>query len=510
MKKVKALFLNMLLLTATSLFMRTVGVSFQVYLSNKIGSAGIGLYQLTWCVFTFAITLATSGIKLTATRLISEELGLGHNTGAGKALKSCLQYSLFFSLLSACLLFAFSGFIGTHWLGDERTVLSLRILAVSLPFISLACVLNGYFTAVRRVIKSASTQTAEQLLRIALTVAFLTYLLPEGLEYSCAAVVLGSVIAEVFSFFVLMFLCLHDKRRYKNDSSVPQNIKKRMLCIALPLALSSYVRSGLSTAEHLLIPIGLKKSGTSSQQALTTYGTIHGMVMPIILFPSALLDVLAELLVPEITECQARGNALHMNYMITRVFQMGMLFSIGVTGVMFRFSHELGIVIYKTDTAGCYIRIFAPLIIIMYMDTLVDGMLKGLGAQVSSMRYNIIDALTGVILVYTLIPRFAIKGYILTIIITEFLNFILSARKLIKISDFKINVIPCIIKPVFCIISALAIANVIFRFMPARCAPLRVEIAFKIAVVIGIYFFYLYMFSCLTKEDTKWFLSLIK
>ena len=79
--------INAVILTATSLLMRTIGVSFSVYISNKIGAAGVGLFQLIMSVYTFAITLASSGINLAATRLVSEELANGAEAGAKKAMK---------------------------------------------------------------------------------------------------------------------------------------------------------------------------------------------------------------------------------------------------------------------------------------------------------------------------------------------------------------------------------------------------------------------------------------
>lgn len=60
---------------------------------------------------------------------------------------------------------------------------------------------------------------------------------------------------------------------------------------------------------------------------------------------------------------------------------------------------------------------------VMYLDMAVDGMLKGLDQQLSSMRYNIIDSGLCVILVYFLIPRYSVKGYIITLFVSEILNF---------------------------------------------------------------------------------------
>ena len=74
MRRGRKFFINAIILTSTSLFIRTVGVSFNVYISNKLGASGVGLFQLIMSVYVFAVTFATSGINLTTTRLVAEGL----------------------------------------------------------------------------------------------------------------------------------------------------------------------------------------------------------------------------------------------------------------------------------------------------------------------------------------------------------------------------------------------------------------------------------------------------
>ena len=73
---------NGTLMTFVSLLLRFISVSFNVYISNIIGAEGLGLFTLISTVYSFALTIATSGINLATTRLVSEcigEEGLGEN-----------------------------------------------------------------------------------------------------------------------------------------------------------------------------------------------------------------------------------------------------------------------------------------------------------------------------------------------------------------------------------------------------------------------------------------------
>ena len=62
-------------MSATTLLMRTIALSFNIYLSARLGSAGMGLFTLVSSVYSFAATFALSGVNLASTRLTAQALG---------------------------------------------------------------------------------------------------------------------------------------------------------------------------------------------------------------------------------------------------------------------------------------------------------------------------------------------------------------------------------------------------------------------------------------------------
>lgn len=470
MNRFKQFVLNGILLTSVALIMRGVGVSFNVFVSNRIGAEAMGLFTLISTVYGFGMTVALSGVNLASTRLVSEAMGElsakgisqvnGKSPAVRAAVKKCLLYSLFFGLLSATLLFLLAEAISEGILHDSRCVLPLRILALTLPPISLSSALSGYFTAVRRVYKNALTQVSEQAIKIFLCVILLSNSFAQDAESACVCVVLGGAVAEVVSFIFQAVMYLFESKR-ETDSKAPEGkqLRQRLLGIALPVAFSTYLRSGLITVEHILIPWGLEMSGASRSHSLAAYGTLHSMVFPIIFFPSAILSSFAGLLVPEISEAKAAGRTDIITRTVNTVFETALIFSIGTAGIMLFFSFDLGNMIYPATDAGKYIKMIAPLIPIMYLDTAVDAILKGLGEQVYSMGVNIVDALCSVILVLILLPKFGIAGYIITVYFTEILNAALSITRLLSASGFKPRVMSLVIKPLLAIIASAAFVN---------------------------------------------------
>ena len=434
----KRLIMNTALLTGSSLAMSAISMAFQVWLAGRIGSAGIGLYQLVLSVAFLCTTFAVSGIRFAATRLVSEELGHERSWSVAAAMRRCFAYSLFFGLSAMAVLFSFAEPIGFLWIGDARTVKSLKLIAFSMPSLSLSSVMSGYFTACGRVWKPTVVHLGEQLITIGFVAYFLAHSPAGDIEKNCAAVMLGNVCGDVISFVCMLLFYLTDRHSVRDYSAQKLKLTSRMLKVALPLAVSAYARSALSTLEHLLVPRGLKAAGFSADRALSGYGVIQGMVLPIVSFPACILMALAELIIPELTEAQVRGNDGDISKTVSSLIKKGLGYSSAVALVLFVFADKLGVRIYSSPEAGDYLRLLAPLIPIMYTDMVADGCLKGLGQQLWCMGINLLDALLGVLLVWQVLPVFALKGYICIIYFNECLNFALSIMRLRKVTKIRL------------------------------------------------------------------------
>ncbi len=507
--RAKKFIMNTFLLTVTSLLIRGIGLYFQIYLSGKIGAAGIGLFQLIMSVYVFGVTLAVSGVRFAVCRIVSEEIGLENESAIRGAVRRCLVYALSFGLFSGFLLFAGAYRIGAVWVGDSRTVLSLRILALTLPLISVSAVMGGYFTAVQRIVKSSSAQLFENLVRIAAVMFLLNFIPSDNLEYACAAVSVGNLLGEVLSVLLMLVLYLLDVRRYRKSFVPLRGMTRRLLRLAMPLALSAYARTALGSLYHLLVPRGLQKSGASVNSSLAAYGTISGMVLPLILYPIAVFTSIAEMLVPDLTEAQVQGDKRLVKRIANRTFSLSLMFSIGICGVFFAYSGALGQLIYRSREAATYIKIFAPLVIIMYMDTVTDGMLKGLGQQMHSMFINILDAGLSVLLVYFLLPVYAVPAYIFTIWFTEAFNFALSLRRLSAVTEIEIPP-KAVLRPLICIVGAVNFTLLLLRTLGLPLASEPLSLTLHILSTGIFYYMLLRAFSCVTKTDIKALVSLFK
>ena len=507
MTRLRQFFINGMIMTATSLTMSSIGVWFSVFVSNSIGAEAMGTYQLIVSVYSFAVTLATSGIGFATTRLISEEIGASKLGGIKKSLVKCVTYALTFSIIATLALLLFAKPIGEKVLSNPDTIFPMQIMAIGLPFLSVASVFGGYFTAVRRVVKNSAVQIFEQLLRIVITIIALSVVPKDNMMFVCLAIGVSGVLAEIMSFVSSFVLYKFDSKRYKTEKEFSKGLSKKMMSIALPIALSSYLRSGLLTLKNLLVPLRLQKSGLSQGAAVSFFGLMHGVVLPILLFPSAFISSFSGLVIPELAEYRARDGKVIGNksiyYVIGRMFTINLMFSLCTAAVLCNFAEPLSASMSDDPNTVLLIKLMAPIVPIMYVDNCVDCILKGLNEQLSSMKYNIIDAAVSLVLVTFLLPVTGIAGYVIIICTSEILNFVLSLNRLVKITKFKINVANCFIKPIFA-----AVASCV------TCAFLKTDstlsLVFAILVQILVYTLVLTLTKALTKEDVKWFKKIFK
>lgn len=467
---------------------------FSVYVANKIGSEGSGLFELIMSIYLFATTVANAGISLAATRIVAEEFDTNGSNGVVTAMKKCIYYSLFFGTLAGIILFVCTPFIVSVILANKISAKPLYILAISLPFVSITTSLSGYFAGVRKVSKSSFIKILSLFVRVGLS-CLLIYLSPiNSIDLVCTFLVLSNTIASVFEFAFSYALYYIDTRglfisKFKNDNYISKILK-----ISLPVAVTSIIRSGLSTLKQSLIPICLAKYTLSSSLAFSQYGLVNGMTFPLILFPSVFINSFAGLLIPEFASFKLNGNYNTMNKIICFIFKLASVFSICMIGIFLTFTEEICTIIYHNLDTVEFVVLLSPIIIFMYLDTIIDSMLKGLDRQVEVMYCNIADLFITITLICSFIPIHGIYGYIVILYISEIFNFSVSLYQLYKETHFHFDYMFCVILPIVLILIIKFIFDTFDYYLTSR----KLIVIIKITVFIFSYLF-LILFADLFK-----------
>ena len=491
MRKKLPIFYSALMLTGVNLLLRFVGTSFQVYLSGKIGAAGIGLLQLVMSVGTLAMVAGIGGIRTATMYLTAEELGKGRPRNVCRLLSGCLLYSIVISGSISFLLYRYAPLIAEKWIADGRTVSALRLYASFLPVCCLCAVMTGYFTAANRIGTLAAVEVAEQALSMSITMAALYLWAGTDPVKACLCVIFGSSLGACLTLLTLVILRI----RENGGSGPPFPVRNRILRIAVPLAVADDLKSGINTVENLMVPKRLHLH-SRTDNPLAAFGLVSGMVFPVIMFPAAILFGLAELLIPELARCKAAGSSKRICYLVQKSLRVALLYGLFFGGLIFLLSEELCLQLYKNSEATTSLRAYALLIPMLYCDAITDAMIKGLGQQTASVRYNIFTSTLDVLFLYLLLPSYGMKGYFCSFFITHLINFILSLRRLLKIS---VGTIPFHI-PVLSFAAALFAASL----ASVVTGPILRGICFLL-----IQGSLLFLFRILTFSDIRWLTGLI-
>ncbi|MEN6487292.1 MAG: oligosaccharide flippase family protein, partial [Smithella sp.] len=287
-----------IILIVAGFIARLIGFVYRIYLSNLIGAEGIGLFQLVVPVYTAVVLTITAGISIAVSKMVAEQQARNNTANSGRiaflAIVLVVAAGLFVSLIICFNI----EFISTKILGDARTHKALLIMVPCIPAVVAASALKGYFYGIQKVMPTAFSQVAEQIVKIAF-VLFLTGRIAEkGVEFACAVATLSAALGEIANALVLIAAYLFKKRAYNKKGCAAKLMRKRtmvreLLKISVPVSANRLIVSILSAAEYIMIPAMLVLGGLEYKNSMELFGRLTGMALPLIMLPSLVTNSLA-------------------------------------------------------------------------------------------------------------------------------------------------------------------------------------------------------------------------
>ena len=414
---------NAALMTGADVLLRLAGMGLRIWLANALGGEGMGLYQLVLAVYSLFVTLATAGVSVAATRLMAEELA--RSPAAARGMLPCLLLAGV-GVLALAAQFGLAGLAAKWWLGDVRAAGALRVSSLGLPWMAVSSVLRGFFIARRQVEPNVLSQLAEQTVRIGIVWAALERADALGWDVGgrCTAVLGATAVSEAVSTGLMALFYRKEARRCfgARPACRPQEPGKRLWDILWPVEGGRCLASALHTAENMLVPaclaVYLQFSGGRAE-AVAQYGSLKGMALPLLTFPFGLLGSLSVLLMPEITQAHLRGQNGRLAALIDRMLRLTGYFSALAGAAFWVWGQPLAEALYGSAEAGSYLVILGPALPLMYLESMVDGAMKGVGEQKAAFRYSVWDSILRIGGVVALLPRFGMKGFLAVILLSS-------------------------------------------------------------------------------------------
>ncbi len=472
---------NFIYLTISGLAINLIELLVNAYITKKIGTTVLGTYSLITSLFNFLMTICIFGIPLSITKLTSEFDALKENHKIYNYSKLGIMICLFSSCVISAIVIIFNKNINNIFLHNLLDKKELILLSVSLPFVTLTSCICSYFNALRKVNKSVIFELIMNIVKNIVIVSLIYLHFKTYLSF-----ILGLLIGEASSFLVSYALYKKDVHKYREKQKHFEIFTplKNIFKISLPIFFTTTIRQMLSTIKHPLIPLSLQLFGFSYEYALSRYGMIHGVALPLVLMPSIFFTNFSQLILPEYSRYYAKGDLVKVQSITKKILKNVLEISLFIAFVLYISSDYICSKLYDNIEIAFYVKILLPIIPITYLDYIIDSMLRGLNLQTNVMRINIIDLIISITLIYFAIPKIGISGYILVIFVSEFINGIMSINTLLDASHVSFKYFKWVIKPLICLLFSFFIASAL-NFSLTTFLPLILSIsAFTICYII--------------------------
>ncbi|MDO4322972.1 MAG: polysaccharide biosynthesis protein [Lachnospiraceae bacterium] len=509
------------LLTLTGLLTRMAGFFYKIFLSRTIGAAEIGRFQLTLPVYAFCMALSCGGIQTAISRFTAEYYAEKDKRSAFRILACALMLSGGLSLGCGAALFFGSSWIAASFLLEPSCDMLLKMIALSLPFSAVHGCINGFLIGQKNVSVSAASQLLEQMLRIVSVFFFSAIFQKSGRSMDASVMALGQIAGEIsaalFCMYHLFFgkqpsiepledVSNHTKPSFHTLFQLVQRDMKKPLSVSMPLGINRMLICVLQGIEAALLPQMLGLFGHNSSEALAVYGTLTGMTMPLILFPTAVTGSLGTLLLPVISEDRALGKDKKIAGTISASFQGSLLLGYFFLTAFLLFGNDAGQLLFHSSLAGSFAQKLALICPFLYINTTLINILHGLGKTVAASVWNVIAFGIRLYFIIALVPEAGIDGYFIGMLLSQAFVTACSLVTLYRQTHFAADLTDTIIKPaLICIVSGAGLEALKLLF-PGLCGGSVPALLFSVLLYTSV-FLLLALLLLLRKEERSKLLS---
>jgi stage V sporulation protein B len=408
-----------LILLAAGIINRMLGFIPRIALPRIIGPEGVGLYQMAWPLLMVIITVISGGIPLAVAKLTAEAEAEGNRHKSAAILKVSLAVAVALSLLFALLCLRFADWIANHFFTDPRVKLPFLAMAPVMVVIGVSSVLRGYFQGLHDMVPTALSQLTETMLRIVFVLLLSSLLLPKGVHYGAAGAMLGVAAGELGGLVVLVAKWRAERRKAErqNNRRSASGIAGRLLKIALPVTGSRLVGSGSYFVESVLLVQMLAAAGVATAVSTAQYGILQGMVMPLLLLPTALTMSLAVSLVPSLSEAKQRNDHRTVIKRMHQSLRLSLVTGAPFAVLLYVFAEPICLLAFGNREPGVMLRMMAPVALFIYFQGPLQTALQVLDKPGTALANTAVGATVKLLLIAVLAsrPELGITGAIIAI-----------------------------------------------------------------------------------------------
>lgn len=454
MSETKILLKGTLILTLTGFLSRIIGFFYRIFLSHTIGAEGMGIYQMIFPIYGLCLAISSAGIQTVLSRQIAAKMAVKERHGAFRILICGLLLSLLLAGCSGIVLHRNAAFLAENILKEPRCTSLLRLLAYAIPFAVIHACITAYYYALRSTKIPAVSQLLEQAVRVFASWIIWKVTLQNGAALTpllaAAGILCGECASALFSF--IMIQLEFSKHHYHPKKLQIAAASRTLIKDSIPLTANRVFIGLLTSIEAFLIPIQLKAAGMDGSEALSIYGVLSGMALPLILFPSAITTSVSAMLLPSVAAAQASDNMDRISRTVEMTIKYCLILGIFSFGFFFQYGSDLGNAIFGNADSGMYISILSFICPFLYLNGTLSGILNGLGKTYLCFWQNFAGLLVRILFIYAAIPALGIRGYLFGLLASQLVSCTLCLYFLSRSVLFTFRADKWLLIPLLCLI----------------------------------------------------------
>lgn len=521
MKTKKESFMSsVLILMISQVLIKILGLIYKLYLTNRegVGDKGNAIYSSGFQIYALFLTISSIGIPGALAKLVSEKIAIGDTKGAHRIFKIAFVTFGLIGFLSSTILFLGAGYISNTLLQIPEAELTLVALSPSIFFVSISCVIKGYFTGRENLKVTANSHTLEQFFKTVLSVIIVEMVaLTTGTDTTimAAGANLATTLATVLCFLYLYKyyskmrkeIAFELKRATKNKRTRIIKTIKQILSVSIPMSMTAILGTINKNIDSMTVVRGLK-SFLSEEQAKIQYGILSGKVDTLVTLPMSLNMAFATALVPSISSSKAIGDIETIRKRVLFSMLISMLIGMPCMIIMILFAKQILELLFPNATSGAFIYQISCLgIIFIVLEQTISGALHGLGKMLTPAIALGIGVIIKFILNMYLIPinpsdffLGGTAGAAISTVVCHAVALTIEFKILSKNINLKLDKNKFIVKPVIACLIMGTIAY-IFNITLFQCLNEKISTMLLILMCVIIYILLLIILRVFSEEE---------
>lgn len=495
------------ILGIAGIFVKLLGAVFRLPLVNWIGDTGMANYGPAYYIYAFLVIVATSGLPVAISKMVSESISIGNYYQAHKVFKISIGMMIGIGCLFSAILFVFAPQIASL-MNNKDAALGMQMIAPALILVPTMAAFRGYFQGMQNMKPTAVSQVTEQLFRvvIGLGLAYVMFFKTIGnstydrYARGAAGANFGAT-AGAFGGLLIIGLIYYLSRKNINKrvdrteslgSADSKKIVKRILQIAVPITIGAAILPVMNLVDSAIVMNRLTSAAGFSQEiAKSLYGQLSGFVGSLINFPQIVTQAVAVSIVPIIAAAHKRKLKGEIDKNTSMGIRMAVIIGYPCAIGLIVLAKPTLLLLYPKQaisaaSAASVLAIMAFGIIFLSIALTLVGILQGIGRQMIPVKNMFIGMIFKIILTWILVSfrSINVNGAAIGTVVAYAVSVVLNLRAVVRYTKVKIKYGLVFVRPM---VSALTMGVLVFASYKAVMMLLhKNSIATLISIGIGI------------------------